>query len=111
MPKVIISNRGTHFYNKLVEALFRKYNITHNVSTSYHPQTRGQAEVSNKEVKSILQKIVNSNRKCWSLRLDDSLWTYKTALKCLLVCQLTGWYMVSVVQILLNSQVHESIVE
>ncbi|KAH9697834.1 hypothetical protein KPL71_023778 [Citrus sinensis] len=64
-----------------VEALFRKYNITHKVSTSYHPQTSGQVEVSNREVKSILEKTVNPNRKDWSLRLDDALWAYKTAYK------------------------------
>ena len=62
-PKAIISNRGTHFCNMSVEALFRKYNITHKVSTSYHPQTSGQAEVSNREVKSILEKTINLNRK------------------------------------------------
>ncbi|KAH9752794.1 hypothetical protein KPL71_014847 [Citrus sinensis] len=54
--KAIISDRGPHFCNRSVEALFRKYNITHKVSTSYHPQTSGQAEVSNREVKSILEK-------------------------------------------------------
>ena len=80
-PKAIISDRGTHFCNRSVEALFRKYNITHKVSTSYHPQTSGQVEVSNREVKSILEKTVNPNRKDWSLRLDDALWAYRTAYK------------------------------
>ncbi|KAH9769622.1 hypothetical protein KPL71_012085 [Citrus sinensis] len=80
-PKAIISERGTHFCNRSVEALFRKYNITHKVSTSYHPQTSGQAEVSNREVKSILEKTVNPNIKDWSLRLDDALWAYRTAYK------------------------------
>ena len=80
-PKAIISDRGTHFCNRSVEALFRKYNITHKVSTSYHPQTSGQAEVSNREVKSILEKTVNPNRKDRSLRLDDALWAYRTAYK------------------------------
>ncbi|KAH9686136.1 hypothetical protein KPL70_014249 [Citrus sinensis] len=80
-PKAIISDRGTHFCNRSIEALYRKYNITHKVSTSYHPQTSGQVEVSNREVKSILEKTVNPNRKDWSLRLDDALWAYRTAYK------------------------------
>ncbi|XP_057517976.1 uncharacterized protein LOC130798896 [Amaranthus tricolor] len=46
-----------------------------------HPQTNGQAEISNREIKSILEKKVNSNRKDWSLRLDDALWAYRTAYK------------------------------
>ncbi|XP_071940077.1 uncharacterized protein [Coffea arabica] len=51
------------------------------VSTSYHPQTNGQAEVSNREIKSILEKIVRPDRKDWSQRLEDALWTYRTAYK------------------------------
>ncbi|KAL4273966.1 hypothetical protein GQ457_13G015910 [Hibiscus cannabinus] len=39
------------------------------------------AEVSNREIKSILEKVVNPNRKDWSLRLDDALWAYRTAYK------------------------------
>ncbi|XP_031259010.1 uncharacterized protein LOC116117131 [Pistacia vera] len=43
--------------------------------------TNGQAKVFNREVKSILEKTVKPNRKDWSLRLDDALWTYKIAYK------------------------------
>ncbi|XP_074315103.1 uncharacterized protein LOC141651280 [Silene latifolia] len=52
-PRAIISDRGTHFYNRTVGALLKKYHVTHKLSTAYHPQTTGQAEVSNREVKSI----------------------------------------------------------
>ena len=47
-PRAIISDRGTHFCNRSMEAFLRRYNITHKVSTSYHPQTSGQAEVSSR---------------------------------------------------------------
>ncbi|KAL0445698.1 UNVERIFIED_CONTAM: Transposon Ty3-G Gag-Pol polyprotein [Sesamum latifolium] len=80
-PRAIISDRGTHFCNKVVSALLKKYNVTHRVSTAYHPQTNGQAEVSNREIKSILKKTVNPNRKDWNTRLDDALWAYRTAYK------------------------------
>ena len=46
-PRAIISDRGTHFCNRSMEALLRRYNTTHKVSTSYHLQTSGQVEVSN----------------------------------------------------------------
>ena len=77
----MISDKGTQFCNKTIGALLRKYNVTHKASTTYHPQTNGQAEISNREIKSILEKIVNPNRKDWSLRLDDALWAYYTAYK------------------------------
>ncbi|CAN6560009.1 unnamed protein product [Malus baccata var. baccata] len=54
MPRVLISDGGSHFCNRTIEALLKKYKVTHKVSTPYHPQTNGQAEVSNREIKQIL---------------------------------------------------------
>ncbi|KAM1667753.1 hypothetical protein ACFX1S_046951 [Malus domestica] len=51
MPRVLISDGGSHFCNRTIEALLKKYHVTHKVSTPYHPQTNGQAEVSNCEIK------------------------------------------------------------
>ena len=81
IPKAIISDRGTHFCNHSFEALLKKYHVFHRTSTAYHPQTSSQAEVSNREIKSILEKTVQLNRKDWSLRLGDALWAYRTAYK------------------------------
>ncbi|CAN6552291.1 unnamed protein product [Malus baccata var. baccata] len=81
MPRVFISDAGSHFCNRTIETLFKKYNVKHKVSTPYHPQTSGQAEVSNREIKQILEKTVGPNRKDWSMRLDDALWAYRTAYK------------------------------
>jgi len=57
------------------------YHVTHKVASKYHPQTNGQAEVSNRELKKILEKIMASTRKDWSSKLDDALWAYRTAFK------------------------------
>nr|XP_027081084.1 uncharacterized protein LOC113703802 [Coffea arabica] len=81
MPRAIVSDRGTNFYNKAITALFRKYGVLHKVSTPYHLQTNGQVEVSNREVKSILEKMVRPDRKDWSLKLENALWAYRTAYK------------------------------
>lgn len=81
MPRVLISDGGSHFRNRTIEALLKKYNVTHRVSTPYHPQTSGQAEVSNREIKQILEKTVGPTRKDWSLHLNDALWAYRTAYK------------------------------
>ncbi|XP_022866707.1 uncharacterized protein LOC111386474 [Olea europaea var. sylvestris] len=77
----IFARFGTHFCNSSFWTLLKRYNITHKVATPYHPQTSGQVEVSNREVKSILEKTVNTNRKDWSLCLNDALWVYRTAYK------------------------------
>ncbi|CAN6679374.1 unnamed protein product [Malus baccata var. baccata] len=81
MPRVLISDGGSHFCNRTIEALLKKYKVTYKVSTPYHPQTNGQAEVSNREIKQILEKTVGPSRRDWSLRLDDALWAYRTAYK------------------------------
>ncbi|XP_073138515.1 uncharacterized protein [Henckelia pumila] len=81
IPIALISDRGTHFCNRTVASLLKKYHVTHKLSTAYHPQLNGQAEVSNLEIKSILEKTVNPTRKDWSLCLDDALWAYRTAFK------------------------------
>ncbi|RVW74938.1 Retrovirus-related Pol polyprotein from transposon 297 [Vitis vinifera] len=84
VPKAIISDGGTHFCNKPFEALLAKYGIKHKVATPYHPQTSGQVELANREIKNILMKVVNTNRKDWSVKLLDSLWAYRTAYKTIL---------------------------
>ena len=81
VPRAIISDNGTHFCNRSFEALMRKYSITHKLSTSYHPQTSGQVEVTNRQIKQILEKTVIHNRKDWSVKLCDALWAYRTAFK------------------------------
>ena len=80
-PRAIISDGGTHFCNKIFAALMKKYGVTHKVATPYHPQTSGQVEVSNREIKKILEKTVKPNRKDWSMKLNDALWAYRTAFK------------------------------
>lgn len=58
-----------------------RHDIRHKVATPYHPQTSGQFEVSNRQLKAILEKVVKPNMKDWSLRLDEALWEYKTEFK------------------------------
>ena len=56
VPRVIISDGGSHFIGKEFSNYLEKMGIEHRVSTAYHPQTNGQAETSNKQLKEILKK-------------------------------------------------------
>ena len=51
VPRALINDEGTHFLNHLMEKLLLKYNVKHRIATSYHPQTSGQVEVSNRQLK------------------------------------------------------------
>ena len=61
-----------------------KYGVKHRVATPYHLQTSDQVELANREIKTILMKVVKSNRKDWSIKLLDSLLAYRTAFKTIL---------------------------
>ena len=80
-PRALITDGGTHLCNKLVDKALQKYSVRHQTSVAYHPQENGQVEVSNREIKSILQKTVNNSRKDWSKKIDDALWAYRTTFK------------------------------
>ena len=58
VPKAIISDGGSHFCKKPFENLLAKYGVKHKVATPYHPQTSGQVELANREIKTILMKVV-----------------------------------------------------
>jgi len=40
-PRALLSDNGTHFYNKPVELLLKKYGVFYKIVTPYHPQTSG----------------------------------------------------------------------
>ncbi|XP_022020016.1 uncharacterized protein LOC110920088 [Helianthus annuus] len=80
IPRVIISD-GSHFKNFNFRKLLKRYNVNHRIATPYHPQTSGQVEMSNRQIKEILMKMVQVDRKDWLSKLDDALWTYRMAYK------------------------------
>ncbi|GJZ19436.1 reverse transcriptase domain-containing protein [Tanacetum coccineum] len=86
VPKALISDRGTHFCNSQLEKALLRYGVTHRISTAHHPQTNRQTEVTNRAIKRILERSVGYNPKDWSEKLNDTLWTFRTAYKTLTRC-------------------------
>nr|GEY67526.1 reverse transcriptase domain-containing protein [Tanacetum cinerariifolium] len=85
-PKAIISDRGTNFCNDQFVRIKSKYGVTHRLSTTYHPQTSGQVEVTSRGLKRILERTVGENRALWSDKLKDALWEFRTAFKTSVGC-------------------------
>nr|GFC19534.1 reverse transcriptase domain-containing protein [Tanacetum cinerariifolium] len=71
---------------RVVVKVMEKYGVTHRLSTTYHPQTSGQVEVTNRGLKRILERTVGENRASWSDKLEDALWAFRTAYKTLIGC-------------------------
>nr|GEU42847.1 DNA-directed DNA polymerase [Tanacetum cinerariifolium] len=85
-PRAIISDRETYFCNDQFAKVMQKFGVTHRLATSYHPQTSGQVEVSNRGLKRILERTVGENHASWSDKLDDALWAFRTAYKTPIGC-------------------------
>jgi transposase InsO family protein len=79
--RILISDGGTHFTGTNLKKCLSKLGIEHRVSTAYHPKTNEQAEMSNRQLKSILNKTIEKGGKDWSKKLDGALWAYRTAFK------------------------------
>jgi hypothetical protein len=79
IPKMVISDGGSHFIDRSFKKYLSNLGICHNIATPYQPQTSGQAETSNKQIKNILQKTVDKMGAAWKDRLPEALWVYRTA--------------------------------
>jgi transposase InsO family protein len=58
-PRIVISDGGSHFIDQTFRKALMEVGVDHRIATPYHPQTSGQAETSNKQIKNILQKTMN----------------------------------------------------
>ena len=73
VPRMVISDGGTHFTNKNFHNYLLRHGIYHNIATPYHPQTSGQVETLNKQIKNILQNTINEMGIACKDRLPDAL--------------------------------------
>src|SRR5206468_675499 len=75
--KIIMSDRGTHFKNKLVDELCRKFEIKHKLSSPYHPQTNGLVERFNCTLCEALAKVSEKENQ-WDEHIEQLLFAYRT---------------------------------
>ena len=66
--------------------MLAKYDVNHIIASPYNPQSSGQVELSNREIKLILQKTVNRSRKNWSKKLEMHYGLIELLMKTLWVC-------------------------
>jgi transposase InsO family protein len=77
-PMKILTDRGTHFNNQMVNELMSKFEIKHLLSTPYHPQTNGLVERFNKTLCESLAKTAQEISN-WDLQIAPTLFAYRTS--------------------------------
>lgn len=86
MPKDIVSDRDPTFLSEVWKELFRVHGVDLRFSTSYHPQSDGQTEVTNKTLETYLRCMTSDSPHSWSKWLPLAEWwyntTFHTAIKC-----------------------------
>ena len=63
VPRLLISDGSTHFSNAQLSKVLQHYDVQQKIESLYHLQTNGQAEVSNREIKRILEKTVATSQR------------------------------------------------
>jgi hypothetical protein len=76
-PKVILTDRGAHFNNKIVDGLCGKFKIKHKLSSPYHPETNGLVERFNRTLCESLAKVTG-NEEDWDQHIQQVLFAYRT---------------------------------
>jgi hypothetical protein len=76
-PQIILTDRGTHFNNNMLDRLMEKFEVKHLLSTPYHPQTNGLVERFNRTLCESLAKL-ESRTNDWDLFIAPVLFAYRT---------------------------------
>ena len=76
VPRTIVSDRDTKFLSYFWKTLWGKLGTKLMFSTSHHPQTDGQTEVTNCTLGTLLRTMVNRHLRDWDLKLPHAEFAY-----------------------------------
>lgn len=77
VPFKIVTDNAATFSSSEISQFCLEYNILLTHSSDYYPQGNGQAESSNKNLITIIRKLVEENQRSWHKALFDALWADK----------------------------------
>lgn len=68
--EIVISDKGTHCINEVVQYLLDDFVLVHKKLSPYHPQENDQVESTRKILCTVLTKIVRNSKTDWKLKLN-----------------------------------------
>jgi len=78
VPKSMVSDRDTKFLSHFWLTLWRKMATHLKSSTTCHPQTDGQTEVTNRTLGTLVRVLIKKNLKGWDELLPHAEFAFKT---------------------------------
>ncbi|KAM4696090.1 protein NYNRIN-like [Rhinophrynus dorsalis] len=65
LPSSVESDQGTHFTGKVMQTCLQSLGVKQNFHIPYHPESSGQVERANRQIKTMLRKFIDINAKNW----------------------------------------------
>jgi hypothetical protein len=81
VPRVILSDKGTSFVNRLMKAYNRLFGIDQSVSTPYNPQSHGLVERANQTLEKIIRALLvahNDSIPKWDRYINHAVFVINT---------------------------------
>ena len=77
LPDSLVSDQGRAFIDSTWKEICAHLQITHKLSTSYHPEMDGQTERANKSLEGYLRHYVNYHQDDWVSLLPTAEFSHK----------------------------------
>ena len=81
IPRVLVFDNGRQFDNALFRDFCEHFGIQNHYSSPAHPQTNGQAEVTNRSLLKIIKTRLEGAKGVWPNELPGVLWAYWTTVR------------------------------
>lgn len=77
-PRILLTDQGSNFLNSLMKNVARKFKITQNKTTAYHPQSNGSVERTHHVLWEYLKQYTSA-RSDWDEHVRLAIFSYNTS--------------------------------
>ena len=93
VPRYLMTDGGSHFIHGAFRKMLAKYDVNHRIASPYHPQSSGQVELSNRELKLICKRLSIDLERIGPRNLMMHNGPIELHIKILWVCLHIKWFM------------------